>query len=151
MRFGSVASLFAAAAGSYVPVALLGANAITYAELILHVAAAYRLDPTDRQRAVELLVLTQVHATLEDAEAALASAEQPAYEEDATFSDAVWRLGRMASAQAGVWTVIKGVNRLFPGTAVLAAILTSRSGARTMGMRTHRFYSQLIQESGSRV
>jgi hypothetical protein len=151
LRFGSVASLFAAAAGSYAPVAMLGANAITYAEMILHVAAAHRFDPTDRQRAVELLVLNQVHPTLEDAEAALASAEQPAYEEDAKLTDAVWRLGRMASAQAGAWTIVRGLNRLFPGTAWLAAIMTSRNGARTMGMRTAKFYSQLSQESGSRV
>jgi hypothetical protein len=151
LRFGSVGSLFAAAAGSYAPITLLGANAITYAELILHVAAAYRLDPTDRQRAVELLVLTHVHPTLDDAAAALASAEQPAYEEDAKLSEAVWRLGRMASAQAGAWMLIKGLNRFFPGTAWLAAIMISRNGARTMGMRTQKFYSQLSQESGNRV
>jgi hypothetical protein len=134
-----------------VPITLLSANAVTYAELILHMAAAYGLDPTDRRRAVELLVLTQVHPTADDAEAALASAEQPAYEEDSKLTDAVWRLGRMATAQAGVWALIKGVNRLFPGTTMLAAIMTSRSGARTMGMRAQRFYSQLSQESGSSV
>lgn len=151
IRFGGVGSVFAAAAGSYVPVALLGSNAVTYAELILHVAAAYGVDPTDRRRAVDLLVLTQVHATPEDAADALSSAEQPAYEEETRLTDAIWRLARMASAQAAAWALVRGVNRLFPGVTVLSAIITSRSGIRTMATRATRFYSQLSQESGNRV
>ncbi|MEV7621736.1 hypothetical protein [Actinoplanes sp. NPDC089786] len=149
IRFGGVGSVFAAAAGSYVPVALLSSNALTYAELILHVAAAYRIDPTDRDRAVDLLVLTQVHATPEDAEAALTSAEQPAYEEETRLTDAVWRLARMASAQAGAWALVRGINRLFPGVTVLSAIITSRSGVRTVSARATRFYSRLNQESSA--
>ena len=139
-RFGSVASVFAAVAGSYAPITLLGSNALTYAEIVLHVAAAYGQDPTDRQRAVDLLVLAQVHPSREDAEAALTAAEQPAYEEETRLTDAVWRLGRMVAAQAGVWAVLKGVNRFFPGTAMLAAIMTSRSGARTMGDKATAYY-----------
>jgi hypothetical protein len=141
-RAGGVSSVFAAVAGSYSPFALLGANAFTYAELILHVAAAYGQDPTDPRRAVELLVLTGVHPSAEDAEAALATARQPAYEEDARLTDAVTRLGRMAAAQAMAWTALKGLNRFFPGTAVLAAIITSRSGARTMGAKATNFYGR---------
>jgi hypothetical protein len=141
-RVGSVGSVFAALAGSYAPIALLGVNAYTYAELILHVAAAHGLDPTDPRRAVDLLVLSQVHPDAEAAEAALAIARQPAYEEEARFTDAVWRLGRMAATQAAVWMLLKGVNRFFPGAAVLAAVMTSRSGARNMGVRATRFYSQ---------
>ncbi|WP_285689434.1 hypothetical protein [Actinoplanes sp. NBRC 103695] len=149
IRFGGVGSVFAAAAGSYVPVALLSSNAVTYAELILHVAAAYNVDPTDRARAVDLLVLTQVHATPEDAEEALSAAEQPAYEEETRLTDAIWRLGRMASAQAAVWALVRGVNRLFPGVTVLSAIITSRSGGRTMAARATRYYSGLSRELGA--
>jgi len=141
-RVGSVSSVFAALAGSYAPIALLGVNAYTYAELILHVAAAHGLDPTDPRRAVDLLVLCQVHPDAEEAEAALAIARQPAYEEDARITDAVWRLGRMAATQAVAWMLLKGVNRFFPGATVLAAIMTSRSGARNMGVRATRFYGQ---------
>jgi len=54
----------------------------------------------------------------------------------------VWRLGRMAATQAGVWMLLKALNRFFPGTAVLAAIMTSRSGARNMGVRATAFYSR---------
>ena len=139
-RVGSVSSVFAALAGSYAPIALLGVNGYTYAELILHVAAAHGLDPADPRRAVDLLVLTELHPDAEEAEAALATARQPVYEEDSRLTDAVWRLGRMAATQAAAWMLLKGLNRFFPGTAVLAAIMTSRSGARNMGVRATRFY-----------
>ncbi len=139
-RFGSVSSVFAALAGSYAPITLLGSSALTYAEIVLHVAAAYGRDATDRERAVDLLVLAQVHPNREDAEAALATAEQPAYEEETRLTDAVWRLGRMVAAQAAAWAVLRGVNRFFPGTAMLTAIMTSRSGARNMGGKATAFY-----------
>ncbi|MFG1606029.1 hypothetical protein [Actinoplanes sp. NPDC049265] len=151
IRFGGVGSVFAAAAGSYAPIALLSSNALTYAELVLHVAAAHQVDPTDRRRAVDLLVLTQVHATPEDAEAALTTAEQPAYEEETHLTDAVWRLARMASAQGVAWAIVKQVNRVFPGVTLLSAIITSRSGVRTVGMRATRFYSRLSQDADSRA
>jgi hypothetical protein len=139
-RFGSVGGLFAAVAGTYAPVALLASNALTYAELVLHIAAAYGVDPTDERRAADLLVLANVHPSREDAEAALAAARQPAYEDDATLTDAVWRLGRMVAAQTGAWLAVRAVNRVLPGTALLAAVLTGRNGARTMGGKATVFY-----------
>ena len=138
-RFGSVSSIFAAVAGSYAPVALLGAAAFTHAELALHVAAAYGLDPTDRERAVDLLVLTRVHPAREDAEAALAAAEQHTYEQTG-LTDATWRLGRMLAAQAGGWAAVRVVNRFFPGTSLLVATLTSRGAARAMAARATVHY-----------
>ena len=143
-RAGGLSSIFAAVAGSYSPVALLGANAFTYAELVLHVAAAYGLDPTDPQRAVDLLVLTGAHPDAAAAEAALATARQPVYEEDTRLTDAVTRLGRMVAAQGAAWTVVKGVNRFFPGTTMLAAIMISRNGSRTMGAKATNFYRRAL-------
>ena len=138
-RFGSLSSLFAAAAGSYAPIALLGAAAFTHAELALHLAAAYGFDPTDRARAADLLVLTRVHAEREDAEAALAAAEEHSYE-NAGLTEATWRLGRMLAAQAGGWAALRVVNRFFPGTTLLAATLTSRGAARSLAARAGLFY-----------
>jgi hypothetical protein len=148
-RFGSVGSLFAAVAGSYAPVALLASNALTYAELILHIAAAYGIDPADERRAADLLVLAGVHPGHEDAEAALAAARQPAYEDDTTLSAAVWRLGRMVVVQAAAWTAVRAVNRFFPGTALLAAVMTSRNGARTMAGKATAFYRAQRGEGGA--
>jgi len=138
-RFGSVSSLLAAVAGSYAPVALLGAAAFTHAELALHIAAAYGFDPTDRARAADLLVLTRVHAEREDAEAALAAAQEHSYE-NAGLTEATWRLGRMIAAQAGGWAALRAVNRYFPGTTLLAATLTSRGAARSLAARATLFY-----------
>jgi hypothetical protein len=65
------------------------------------------------------------------------------------LTDAVWRLGRMVATQAGTWAVLKGVNRFFPGTTMLAAIITSRSGARNIGTGATTFYRAYSQESHS--
>lgn len=138
-RFGSVNSVFAAVAGSYAPIALLGAAALTQAELALHVAAAYGVDPADPARAVDLLVLTRVHPEREDAEAALVSAQEHSYE-GAGLTDAAWRLGRMVAAHAGGWAVLRVANRYFPGASLLAAVLTSRAATQTMGARATLFY-----------
>jgi hypothetical protein len=141
-RFGSVSSVFAAVAGSYAPIALLGAAAYTHAELALHVAAAYGLDPTDRERAVDLLILTRVHPVREDAVAALATAEQHSYD-NSGLTDATWRLGRMIAAQAGGWAAVRAVNHFFPGTSLLVATLTSRGAARAMAARATVHYRAL--------
>jgi hypothetical protein len=151
-RFGGLSTVCAAVAGSYAPLALLGTAAITHADLALHIAAAYGLDPTDERRAAELLVLTKVHPSRSDAEAALATAKQPAYEdEDGGLVDAVWRLGRMLATQAGGWTAIRTLNRYFPGSSLLAAVLTSRSSANALAARAQRFYSQESQAFGKSV
>ncbi|MEV4640372.1 hypothetical protein AB0J80_23795 [Actinoplanes sp. NPDC049548] len=138
-RFGSVNSVFAAVAGSYAPLALLGAAALTQAELALHVAAAYGVDPADPARAVDLLVLTRVHPEREDAEVALAATREHSHE-GAGLTDAAWRLGRMVVAHAGGWAVLRAANRFFPGASLLAAVLTSRAAAETMGARATLFY-----------
>lgn len=150
-RFGTVGSIFGAVAGSYAPVALLGTAALTQAELVLHVAAAYGLDPGDERRAADLLVLTRVHPSRADAEAAIAAAKQPAYEDDSKLSDAAWRFGRMATTQAGGWLALRLVNRFFPGTSLLVAALASRSAAESVGSRATTFYSQESQSLGSKV
>ncbi|MFI5893113.1 hypothetical protein ACIA5D_23685 [Actinoplanes sp. NPDC051513] len=138
-RFGGLGSIFGAVAGSYAPITLLGSAAITHAELILHLAAAYGLDPTDPQRAVDLLVITRAHATKSDAEAALAAAARPAYE-NGGLSDAVWRLGRKVAAQTGGWAALRLANRYFPGTSLLAAVLTSTASAQTVAARAEAYY-----------
>jgi hypothetical protein len=138
-RFGGLGSFFGAVAGSYAPVALLGSAAITQAEISLHLAAAYGLEPTDPQRAADLLVIARVHPTLADAEAAIAAARRPSYDE-AGLSDAVWRLGRMIATQSGGWALVRLVNRLFPGIGVLAAVLAGTASAQSAAARANSYY-----------
>ncbi len=152
-RFGGVASVFGAIAGSYAPAALLAGAALTHAELVLHLAAAYRQDPTDPQRAAEILVIARVHATKEEAEAALASARRPAYDESVSLTEAIVRLGRLIAARSGgSWTAARLVNRYFPGTSLLTAVLSSTASAQGAAARAAAFYrSQVSSESGSSV
>ncbi len=49
--------LLSALSGPYAPIALVATAALTHAELVLHLAAAYGLDPSDPERVAELLVL----------------------------------------------------------------------------------------------
>ncbi|HEX8632194.1 MAG TPA: hypothetical protein VF755_28895 [Catenuloplanes sp.] len=74
VRRAGVGSAAAAATGVLAPVVGVAAQAWTHAELVLHVAAAYGLDPSDPARAADLLVLTQVYPGHPQAQAALASA-----------------------------------------------------------------------------
>ena len=138
-RFGGLGSIFGAVAGSYAPITLLGTAAVTHAEIVLHLAAAYGLDPTDPERAADLLVLTRVHSTRSDAEAALVSARGPAYE-DGGLSGGVWRLGRLLATQTGGWAALRLANRFFPGTSLLAAILTSTASAQAVAARAEAYY-----------
>ena len=154
-RFGGLGSIFGAVAGSYAPITLLGTAAVTQAELVLHIAAAYGLDPTAPERAADLLVITRVHPTHQDAEAALESAKRPAYE-DGGLTGAAWRLGRMLAAQTGGWTALRLANRFFPGTSLLAAVLTSTASAQSVAARADAYYrkmtqTQVSQDAGSSV
>ncbi|AEV89124.1 Polycystic kidney disease protein 1-like 3 [Actinoplanes sp. SE50] len=49
--------ILSALSGTYAPIALVASAALTHADLVLHVAAAYGVDPTDPERAAELVVL----------------------------------------------------------------------------------------------
>ncbi|BCY15512.1 hypothetical protein [Actinoplanes sp. L3-i22] len=50
-------ALLSALSGSYAPAALVATAALTHADLVLHLAAAYGLNPSDPDRAAEILVL----------------------------------------------------------------------------------------------
>lgn len=146
-RFGSTCSVFAAAAGSYAPIALLGAAGLAHAEVCLHVAAAYGLDPAARGRAVELLVLGRVHPNEREAQAALASATEVTYESTG-LTDAAWRLGRLLVAQGGSWAAVRLVNRVLPGASVLAAALSGRAAVQASAARAKEFYGRRGGETG---
>jgi hypothetical protein len=57
----------------------------------------------------------------------------------------------MAATQAGGWAALRVLNRLFPGTSLLVATTLSGNAIAALGTRATRFYSQLSQDSGSRV
>jgi hypothetical protein len=145
-RFTSRSSIVGTLAGSYAPVTLIATTALTHARVILHIAAAYGLDPTDKARAADLLVLTRVHATRGDAEEALAAVGR---QQAATTP--VQRLGRMVATNAAGWAVVRLASRYFPGTRLVAAALVTRSSVRNMAERAKIYYSQESHALGRSV
>ncbi|MBB4696230.1 hypothetical protein BKA14_006378 [Actinoplanes abujensis] len=141
-RFGAFTSVFGALAGSYASLALVSTRSLTDAELVLHVAAAHGFDPADPRRAVDLLVITQVHDSVAEAEEALA-ATSGAEPTASGLGDAVWRLGRMFVHRSGGWTVLRAINRYFPGVSLLGAVLTSAADAQATAARAVTYFRRL--------
>ncbi|MEU5965669.1 hypothetical protein ABZ777_31055 [Micromonospora parva] len=143
VRSAGAGGATAALAGFFAPVAELAAVLWTHAELVLHLAAAYGKDPTHPDRAVDLLVLTQVHPDRASAVAAVADAESagdPAEGAWPRAAEAAWRLAAPLTAQAGGWVALRLVARLLPGAAVLAAALGDAAAADRLAARAVAVY-----------
>ncbi|MFI6241878.1 hypothetical protein ACIBEF_18575 [Micromonospora sp. NPDC050795] len=143
VRSAGAGGATAALAGFFAPVAELAAVLWTHSELVLHLAAAYGKDPTHPDRAVDLLVLTQVHPDRASAAAALAAAESAGDPVEGAWpraAEAAWRLAAPLTAQAGGWVALRLVARLLPGAAVLAAALGDAAAADRLAARTVAVY-----------
>ncbi|MEV1071098.1 hypothetical protein [Micromonospora parva] len=143
VRSAGAGGATAALAGFFAPVAELAAVLWTHAELVLHLAAAYGKDPTHPDRAVDLLVLTQVHPDRASAVAALAAAESAGDPMEGAWpraAEAAWRLAAPLTAQAGGWVALRLVARLLPGAAVLAAALGDAAAADRLAARAVAVY-----------
>ncbi|WP_334500000.1 hypothetical protein [Micromonospora sp. CPCC 205558] len=143
VRSAGAGGATAALAGFFAPVAELAAVLWTHAELVLHLAAAYGKDPTHPDRAVDLLVLTQVHPDRASAAAALAAAETAGDPVEGAWpraAEAAWRLAAPLTAQAGGWVALRLVARLLPGAAVLAAALGDAAAADRLAARAAAIY-----------
>ncbi|MFE9192009.1 hypothetical protein ACFYL6_20630 [Micromonospora sp. NPDC007208] len=143
VRSAGAGGATAALAGFFAPLAELGAVLWTHSELVLHLAAAYGKDPTHPDRAVDLLVLTQVHPDRASAAAALAAAETAGEPVEGAWpraAEAAWRLAAPLTAQAGGWVALRLVARLLPGAAVLAAALGDAAAADRLAARTVAVY-----------
>ncbi|MFG3639687.1 hypothetical protein ACGF3C_05375 [Micromonospora sp. NPDC047762] len=143
VRSAGAGGATAALAGFFAPLAELAAVLWTHSELVLHLAAAYGKDPTHPDRAVDLLVLTQVHPDRASAAAALAAAESAGDPVEGAWpraAEAAWRLAAPLTAQAGGWVALRLVARLLPGAAVLAAALGDAAAADRLAARTVAVY-----------
>ncbi|WP_196255810.1 hypothetical protein ACN26Y_08395 [Micromonospora sp. WMMD558] len=143
VRQAGVGGAAAALAGVFAPVAELGAVLWTQAGLVLHLAAAYDRDPTHPDRAVELLVLTQVHPDEDSARAALRAARAADGPGEAPWPRAVeaaWRLAAPLAAQAGGWLALRLASRLLPGAAALAAATGDAAATERLAARAVAAY-----------
>ncbi|WP_328369028.1 hypothetical protein [Micromonospora zamorensis] len=143
VRSAGAGGATAALAGIFAPLAELTSVLWTHANLVLHLAAAYGRDPAHPDRAVELLVLTQVHPDAASAEAALAAAQAAGDPVEGAWpraAEAAWRLAAPLTAQAGGWVALRLVARLLPGAAVLAAALGDAAAAERLASRAVAVY-----------
>ncbi|MEV4631366.1 hypothetical protein AB0J90_34350 [Micromonospora sp. NPDC049523] len=139
VRLAGAGGAASAAAGLFAPLAELAAVSWTQAELVLHLAAAYDRDPTDPERAIDLLVLAQVHPDDGSARDALAAAVAATPDGDGgglhRLAEAGWRLAAPLAAQAGGWVMLRLAARLLPGAAMLAAAAGDSAAAQRLAAR----------------
>ncbi len=121
-RNGLVGGAVAALSGAFAPATSMVAAAWTQTALVLEVAAAYGVDPSDEERVAEVLEITGTRD-----------------------------LGMPIVAQVTGWFALRTVNRILPGSALLAATLGGRAAAQRVGARAVAFYSQESQAFGNRV
>ncbi|WP_432901585.1 hypothetical protein ACQP1S_31095 [Micromonospora matsumotoense] len=143
VRWAGVGGATAAVAGLFAPVAELAAVLWTQSALVLHLAAAYGRDPAHPDRAVELLVLTQVHPDADSARSALDAARAADGPEDGPWpraAEAAWRLAAPLAAQAGGWAALRLAARLLPGAAVVAAALGDVAATDRLAVRAMAAY-----------
>ncbi|WP_255510893.1 hypothetical protein [Micromonospora sp. WP24] len=143
VRLAGAGGAASALAGALAPLAELTSVLWTQANLVLHLAAAYDRDPVHPDRAVELLVLTQVHPDAESARTALDAARALDGPGEAPWPralEAAWRLAMPLAAQAAGWLVLRLASRLLPGAAVLAAAAGDAAAAERLAARAVTAY-----------
>lgn len=154
VRLGTAGGAASAAAGLFAPLAGLSVLAVSQASLVLRLAAAYGLDPTHPDRAVDLLVLTGVHADDEAARAALAAA-QAAEPEHLLHRSGGLALPGSLVAWAGGWLSLRLASRVLPGAALVAAVANGSAAAERLAARAVARYrgrqSQSNHSAGSRA
>lgn len=166
-RFPEVASGAPGLPGLVIDVGLL---AWTQARMVLHVAAAYRLDATHPDRAVDLLVLQKVHKAAHDARLALGAAAGRE-RADALFGpgarqapfgqvppgqappgqvppgqvppgQVTLRLGAQLAQMAGARATKRVVAKVLPGVAIVLGTWASSSATKELAARSRALYHQ---------
>lgn len=150
VQLAAVGGMVSSAAGVFAPAAELATAALARAGLVLHIAAAHGHDPGDPDRAVELLVLTQVHADESAARAALKAAVE-AYGQERVIHDAPplarvaeagLRLAVPLAAESGGWGLLRLAARVVPGAHVISATAGQIAAAERLATRASAYYRQ---------
>ncbi|GAA0809884.1 EcsC family protein [Spirilliplanes yamanashiensis] len=125
----------------------VGVLAWTQCRMALHIAAAYGVDPTSGDRAVDLLVLQKVHRIAETARVALgvAAGRERA---SALFSSSSGRpigrvmlqLGGRLARMAGVGAAKRMAAKVIPGAAVLLGSWANSAAAADLARRATAMY-----------
>lgn len=151
-RFVNRARLSGAVSGAAgLPGAVIdvGVLAWTQARMVLHIAAAYGIDPRHTDRATDLLVLQKVHKVAETARLALGvaagreragalfgSGSQPA------LGRVMIKLGVRLAQMAGVRAAKRVFAKVVPGAAVILGTWANSSATKDLARRSRELYGQ---------
>ncbi|MEV6371655.1 EcsC family protein [Micromonospora musae] len=127
----------------------IGVLAWTQARMVLHVAAAYGVDPLHTDRATDLLVLQRVHKVAETARLALGVA---AGRERAgalfgmggqgQLGKVMLRLGVRLAQMAGMRAAKRVFAKLVPGAAIVLGTWANSSATKDLAERSRALYRQ---------
>jgi hypothetical protein len=125
----------------------VGVLAWTQARMVLHIAAAYGLDPTQPDRATDLLVLQRVHKVAETARLALgvAAGRERASRLFSTAADrpltgVMLRLGVKLAQMAGIRAAKRMFAKVIPGAAVVLGTWANSAATKDLARRTRDYY-----------
>nr|WP_245730675.1 EcsC family protein [Micromonospora pallida] len=151
-RFVNRARLSGAVSGAAgLPGAVIdvGVLAWTQARMVLHVAAAYGVDPRHTDRATDLLVLQKVHKVAESARLALGVA---AGRERAgalfgrgsqqALGRVMLKLGVRLAQMAGVRAAKRVFAKVVPGAAIILGTWANSSATKDLARRSRALYAQ---------
>ncbi|MFK3984072.1 EcsC family protein [Micromonospora sp. NPDC050397] len=125
----------------------VGVLAWTQARMVLHIAAAYGLDPQHPDRATDLLVLQKVHKVAETARLALgvAAGRERAgslFRGSRTpLRQAVLRLSVRLAKMAGVRAAKRVFAKVIPGAAIILGTWANSSATSDLARRTVALYA----------
>ena len=130
-------------AGAVVDVGVL---AWTQARMVLHLAAAYNVDPRDPERATDLLVLQKVHKVAETARLALgvaAGREKPGalMRGGKPVHQVLVTLGVKLAQMAGVRAAKRIFAKIVPGAAIILGTWANSSATTDLAKRTRALYA----------
>jgi hypothetical protein len=126
----------------------VGVLAWTQARMVLHIAAAFGLDPHHPDRAIDLLVLQNVHKAAETARLALgvAAGRERAgalfQHSNTPMRQAVLRLSVRLAKMAGLRAAKRVVAKVVPGAAIILGTWANSSATTDLARRTMALYGQ---------
>jgi uncharacterized protein (DUF697 family) len=127
----------------------VGVLAWTQCRMVLHMAAAYGIDPADPERATDLLVLQRVHKVAETARVALgvaAGRERAsrlfAGAADRPLTSVMMKLSVRLTQMAGVQAAKKMFAKVIPGAGMVLGTLANSSATKDLAQRTRDFYGR---------
>jgi hypothetical protein len=149
-RFTNHARLSGAVSGATgLPGAVVdvGVLAWTQSRMVLHMAAAYGLDPAHADRAMDLLVLQRVHKVAESARLALgvAAGRERASRLFTTVAErpltgVMLKLGAKLAQMAGIRAAKRMFAKVIPGAAVILGTWANSAATKDLARRTRDYY-----------